>query len=239
MDQPPPFLALPLAKNVSPLKVSQGWLYSEDEKSIHPDIPTHYAVDFPVAWGTEVYAPADGMAVASYHTYDMTDSKGRIIGYGLGLFIQIWHEGPQLYSLYAHLSGVNDKLVPYMAPTLEGGNWQPRKALYVPIEEFKKNAKPVKRGDLIGHAGYTGLRLGYDETPANPVSVDPKKDKTWDPHGSHLHWEVYTRTPDGGAKDKRYDPFGLYAEKKQYAEVFQKAQGLILANPDGSPQCAR
>ncbi len=92
-QSPQPFLTLPLARNTSPLEVSQGWLYSEDEKAIHPDIPTHFAVDFPAKWGTPVYAPADGVAVASYHTYDMTDAKGRTIGYGLGLFVQIWHEG--------------------------------------------------------------------------------------------------------------------------------------------------
>ncbi len=233
-----PFLAIPLAKD-APREISQGWDYSEDERSIHPDIPRHFAVDFKAPWGTPVYAPADGVAVASYHTFDMKDAKNRTIGYGLGMFVQIWHEGPKLYSMYAHLSGINDKLVPYIAPTLESGNWQPRKALYVPVAEFKKNAKPVKRGDLIGYVGYTGLRLGYDETPANPPTVDQKTNHTWDPHGAHLHWEVYTRSADGGKKESRYDPFGIYGQRDKYGDAFKKAQGLILANPDGSPQFAK
>jgi len=238
-DGPKPFLTIPLAKDTPALKISQGWLYSPDEESIHPGIPTHFAVDFPEPWGTPVYAPADGVAVASYHTYDMTDAKGRTIGYGLGLFVQIWHEEEKVYTSYCHLSGVNDKLIPYIAPALENGSWQPRDAIYVTVEQFKKNAKPVKKGDLIGFIGYTGLRLSYTETPVNPPTVNPKIDKTWDPAGAHLHWEMYTRTEDGSKKDKRYDPFGLYAEREKYGDVFTKAMGLILAKPDGSPQFAR
>jgi murein DD-endopeptidase MepM/ murein hydrolase activator NlpD len=238
-DPPKAFLTIPLAKGTVPLKVSQGWVYSEDEKNIHPDISTHFAVDFPAPWGTPVYAPADGVALASYHTYDMIDAGGRTIGYGLGLFIQIWHEEAQVYSSYGHLSRINSKLIPYLAPVLEGKNWQPRKALYVPLSTFKVSARPVKKGDLIGYIGYTGLRLGYEEISSNPPSVDPKKDHTWDPHGAHLHWEVYTRTPDGLKKDKRYDPFGIYGEREQYGTVFQKAQGLILSNADTTPQFAK
>lgn len=234
-----PFLAIPIAKNAPRHKISQGWFYSPGEKRIHPDTPTHHAVDFLAKWGTSIYAPADGLAVASYHLFDMIDSKGRTIGYGLGLFIAIWHEGAGVYTSYAHLSGINNELIPYIAPVLENGSWQPRNAIYLPIEQFKMGAKPVKKGDLIGYIGYTGLRLGYDETPANPPTVDPAKDYTWDPAGAHLHWEVYSRTEDGSQKNKRYDPFGLYAERKAYRYVFQRAMGLILPNPDGSPQFAR
>lgn len=234
-----PFLAIPLVQSTPKLEVSQGWDYSDDERNIHPNIPRHYAVDFPLPWGTPVYAPADGVAVASYHIHDETDSQGRTIGFGLGLFIQIWHEQAGLYTMYAHLSGLNDKLIPYLAPSLEGSNWQPRRAIYVSVEAFKRSARPVTRGELIGFVGYTGLRLGYDEMPANPPGVNPRVDKTWDPIGAHLHWEVYSRTPDGSRKGQRFDPFGVYGERGQYVQVFAKAQGLILTNPDGSPLFAR
>jgi murein DD-endopeptidase MepM/ murein hydrolase activator NlpD len=236
--EPLAFLSIPLARDIPTLKISQGWEYSEDERNIHPEISRHFAVDFPGAWGTPIYASANGLAVASYHTFDMIDSQGRTIGYGLGLFVQIWHEESKLYSMYAHLSEVSQD-IPYLPPVLENGNWQPRRALYVSVETFKRNAKPVKRGDLIGKMGYTGLRLDYPELPANPPTVNPIKNKTWDPHGAHLHWEVYTRTPDGGKKDQRYDPFGIYGERGLYGDVFTKASGLILAMPDGSPQFAR
>ena len=227
--------ALPIAKSAPFHDISQGWIYSQDENVIHPDILTHFAADMPEPWGTRVYAPANGVAVASYHTFDMIDSKGRTIGYGLGLFVQIWHEEAGVYTSYCHLSGINNELIPYIPPTLEDGSWQPRNAIYLPVADFKKIAKPVRRGDLIGYIGYTGLRLGYDEIPANPPMVDPNIDKTWDPAGAHLHWEVYTRTANGLKKDKRYDPFGIYGEREKYANVFVKTQGLILASPDGSP----
>jgi murein DD-endopeptidase MepM/ murein hydrolase activator NlpD len=238
-EVPKPFVTIPLDKDTPQLTISQGWFYGPPEDSVHPGILTHFAVDFPAKWGTPIYSPANGVAVASYHTYDMIDAQGRTIGYGLGLFIQMWHEQAKVYTSYAHLSGINNELIPYIAPTLENGSWQPRNAIYMPIADFRKIAKPVKKGDLIGYIGYTGLRLGYAETPANPPMVDPAKDKTWDPAGAHLHWEVYTRTPDGLKKDKRYDPFGIYGTQEKYGDVFTKAMGLILANPDGSPQFAR
>lgn len=233
-----PFLTIPLSKDTPNLKVSQGWEYSDDEKAIHPDIATHFAVDFPAKWGTPVYASADGLAVASYHTYDMVDSQGRTIGYGLGLFVAIWHEKAQLYTSYSHLSGIGPS-IPYLAPVKEGNNWQPRAALYVPVNTFKQQARAIKRGELIGYIGYTGLRLSYEETPNNPPTVDPKTQKTWDPHGAHLHWEVYTRTPNGAKKDLRLDPFGIKGKREQYADVFRKASGLILPNSDGSPRFAK
>lgn len=233
-EAPAPFLDIPIAWDAPRHEVSQGWFYSPGEIVFHPDTETHFAVDFPEPWGTPVYATAKGVAVASYHTHDKV-YPGRTIGFGLGLFIAIWHEGAGVYTSYSHLSGINNELITYIQPTLEKGDWQPRNAIYMPVEEFKKIARPVKKGDLIGYVGYTGLRCGYVETPANPPTVDPTKDHTWDPAGAHLHWEVYTRTPDGLTKDKRYDPFGLYAEREAYGEVFKKAMGLILAEPDGSP----
>ena len=235
----PAFLSIPLDTHTTPLVVSQGWYYNDQEKNIHPDISTHFGVDFALPWDTPVYAPADGLAVASYHTNDILDVFGRTIGFGLGLFIQIWHEESQVYSLYAHLSRVNKMFVPYMPPNLEEGSWQPRKALYIPIDKIMRNAHRVHRGDYIGNIGYSGLRLSYEETPSNPATIDPTKDVSWDPAGPHLHWEVYTRTPDGSSKDLRYDPFGLYAEADAYTDVFTKANGLILAAPDGSPLFAR
>ncbi len=235
---PAAFLALLVSKTTPNLVISQGWDYSKDERDIHPDIPRHFGADVPLPWGTPIYAPADGLALASYHLYDLESPSLGKIGYGLGLFIQIWHEGPGVYSMCAHLSGISNK-IPYLPPVLEGGTWQPREAIYVPVETFKKNAVPIKRGELIAKVGYTGLRWKYPEEPANPLKVDPETQKTWDPHGAHLHWEVYTRTPDGKRKQDRYDPFGIYGEREAYKDVFTKASGLILANPDGSPQFAK
>lgn len=240
---PKPFLAEPFDHALAAsgqLSISQGWIYSPDEKEIHQNIPTHFANDIPLPWGTPIYCPADGLAVASYHTYDITNDKtGQKIGFGLGLFVQIWHEKAAIYTLYAHLSN-KGATIPYIEPTLENGSWQPRAAIYLPVNEFKKKAVALKRGAILGYVGHTGLRNGYTETPACPATVDPKTQKTWDPHGDHLHWEVYRRVPDGTVKDPnaRFDPHGLNAEREKYTDVFKRASGLILANPDGSPQFA-
>lgn len=239
IELPAPCFSEPVARDAPRHVISQGWLYNLGEIAHHPLVRTHNGVDIPEPWGTPVYAMARGVAVVSYHTHDIEDAQGRKIGFGLGLFVAMWHEGPQLYSLYAHLSGVNDKL-PYIAPEEDAkGDWQPRKALYVPVATFVKNARWVNRGDLIGYIGYTGLRDGYPETPANPPTVDPKVNMTWDPAGPHVHVAVFTRTPDGGSKDEQYDLYGMYAERGAYGDVFTKARGLILADADGSPLFAR
>lgn len=225
---------LPIARSAPNLKISQGWIYSQDEFVIHPDIPVHFAVDFPEPWGTPVYAPADGWALSSYQTYEIKDANGRTIGYGLGHFVQMYHWAG-LYSSYAHLSGINPK-IPFFSPTLKDGNWQPT-VIYTTIAEFKKKAQPVKQGDLIGYVGYSGLLL-RPETASCPPQINPETDPTWDPAGAHLHWEIFTRTPDGATKDKRFDPFGIYGEQGKYDNVFKKAMGLILPSPDGSPEFA-
>ena len=58
--------------------------------------------------------------------------------------------------------------------------------------------------------------------------VDLKEDHAGDPHGAHLHLEVYARI--------------LYGTKKYLlactagGSVFMKARGIILAEPNGIPQ---
>lgn len=252
MDRQPqatvtPFLAIPLAED-GPRAISQGYEYSKDEISFHPEITRHFGIDFKAKWGTPVYAPADGLAVASYHTHYLDSPKKGSIGFGLGLFIQIWHEEAKLYSMYGHLAAIDETAIPYIPPTFNAQTqeWEPRQALYVPLGQFKKQAKPVKRGDLIGLIGYTGLFLDKENEASlimkdsqKPPLFDPKKVKTWDPHGAHLHWEIYTRSADGLKKETRLDPFGIYAKREEYGSVFKKAQGLIIGNPDGTPLFAK
>lgn len=224
----PEFKAPLSAQDARHIVVSEGWEYGA-EKRIHPSISTHYGIDFPAKWGAPVYADADGWAVASYHTHDMVDAYGRTIGFGLGLFVQIWHPGAKLFTLYAHLSGINPN-IPYIPPTFDGRDWQPKAAIFVPVDQFVQQAHQVKQGDLIGYIGYTGLRLGYPETPANPPTVDHSKDKTWDPAGPHLHYEAYSRSPDGSVKQDRYDPTGIYGTTPDYAGLFTRhLRSLVVA----------
>ncbi|OQB06249.1 MAG: Peptidase family M23 [bacterium ADurb.Bin212] len=225
------FLTLPFTMGTR-VAISQGWLYSMDEVVIHPGITHHNGVDFACPWGTRVLVPADGVAVASYHTYYMGDFHGRLIGYGLGLFVQIWHPEAQLFTSYAHLSKAS-KEIPYISPVRQGDSWQPAAAIYVPLEVFLAQGVEVKRGDYLGEVGRTGLLL-HDETPSNPPATKAT-DPTWDPAGDHLHWECYRRTLDGLRKDPeaRCDPFGVYGLREAYN--INKASGLLLAGPKGRP----
>jgi murein DD-endopeptidase MepM/ murein hydrolase activator NlpD len=225
------FLCLPFASGTN-VVITQGWQYSPDEVAIHPWISTHYGVDFACAWGTRVLVPANGVAVSSYHTYYMKDAQGRRIGYGLGLFVQIWHPQAKVFTSYSHLASVSEK-IPYIAPVRDGGSWIPAAAIYVPLEKFLEQGVKVKRGDYLGEVGHTGLLL-HDETPSNPPTTKAD-DPTWDPAGDHLHWECYKRTPDGLSKvqEARFDPFGLYSLREAYN--LSCASDLLLAGHEGKP----
>jgi len=85
---PEAFLSIPLEKGFS-FYITQGWKYGADERAIHPDIITHFAVDFAAKRGTPVYAAADGFAIASYHSAYIGEWQGKRIGIGLGKFVQI------------------------------------------------------------------------------------------------------------------------------------------------------
>lgn len=230
---PQPFLTLPFQRGTD-VTVSQGWIYDEVERAIHPSIPKHFGVDFQADWGTPVLAPADGMALASYHVVYIAASDGRDIGFGLGLCVVTWCPGVEYYVCMAHLASLGEG-IPYIAPEFDrdAETWQPRAALYVPVDKFISQAAPVKRGQVIGSVGHTGLLL-RDETPSNPP-ITTMSDPSWDPAGPHAHVEVYRRTSDGSRKDKnqRFDLFGIYGHKEAYN--LDVATGLLLGDKQGHP----
>lgn len=220
---PEAFLSVPLEKGFS-FHITQGWEYGDDERVIHPDIKTHFAVDFAAERGTPVYAAADGFAIASYHLAYIGEWQGKRIGFGLGKFVQIWHPNAGVFTAYCHLENIADTLTDYfIAPeerqSEQGIIWYPV-IVNRPLAEIIPLSKEVKKGELIGYIGDTGLSWDYDETP--DLRPDPLLNPTWDPAGTHLHFEVYDRGEDGNKKN-RYDPFDLYVE----AERYQNADGTL------------
>lgn len=205
------WLSLPFnAKDESKLTITEGWTYSAQEQSIHGHT-THFGVDFAAPRGTPVYAAADGVMIGSFHSsYAEALYKGKRVGFGLGNFVQIWHQDAGFFTVYAHLDR-HAEGVPFVKPDDMGdGKWNPS-IVNKSLEEVLKLAKPVKKGELIGYIGDSGLSLGYDEGPH--LKRDPSKSPSWDE--THLHFEVYQR--DGrGRKSNRKDPYGIYGEASQY-----------------------
>jgi murein DD-endopeptidase MepM/ murein hydrolase activator NlpD len=173
----PKFLTLPL-KDVN-VRIQQGWNYTWDA----PGISTHKGIDYikgevdkPETWQSfEVVAAADGLAIWSE-------------GGGYGKFVLIQHnekdqQGKHYYTLYAHLESV-DIGDQFYHSYEERGRWN---------DDQWNNliSCQVRRGDVIGRAGATGV-----------------PQPTW----IHLHFEVQR----GGYALGKTDPYDLYNIRDYY-----------------------
>lgn len=233
---PRAFLSIPFAESArKDLTITEGWKYSDAERAIH-GVKTHYAVDFAAPRGTPIYAPSAGFALSSVHINYGGDYQGKRIGYALGRFVQIWHPGAKVYTQYGHLEGTGPG-IPYVAPqrskTASGSVLYDPTIVYRPVADFLKKAKFVRKGQLIGYVGDSGLSWGYDEGLKRP---DPAKYPSWDE--THLHFEVFDRDAKG-KKDHRYDPFGLYAQADAYQSWTPAPSGLWLKNKEGGLRWVR
>lgn len=224
-----PFLSLPF-KEGTKLEITEGWFYSDEEKAIH-GYEKHYGVDFATDRGTPVLATADGFALSSFHSaWANKTYKDEKVGFGLGRFVQIWHPEAKVYTMYGHLERIENG-IPYYEPVKQGDMWNPT-VVNQSVEAMLKKVKPVKRGDVIGYVGDTGLAWGYEETPT--MRPDPKQFPSWDE--THLHFEVYDRD-EQGRKKNRYDPFDLYGQAQAYQAM--PARGLWLFGKNSQPQFAK
>jgi hypothetical protein len=188
------------------IKITEAMEYDE-EKPIHPAIPHHKAMDFQVPQGTPLYCPFDGWAVASFHTYHIDSPTLGRIGYGLGRFVEIKDKVSGKFMLIAHLDTIEKANVKYLEPTFNttSKEWDPTK-VYISDADFEEIGKPIKRGDLLGTVGYTGLSRGYEETPDEVLN--PAVQKTWDPAGPHAHVEHFEGRNSKFLKRNITDPFG-------------------------------
>lgn len=195
--------------------LTESWLYSSAERSVHGFV-NHGGVDLAQPRDTPVYAAADGYAISSTHISPLnkTYNNKTPVGFGLGEFVQIWHPEQGVYTSYSHLSKVSSE-IPYFKPTCKDGFCDPE-VVYNDSDYSVKKGKLVKRGDLIGYVGDSGLSLGYKEKP-RAKRADIKKNPSWDE--THLHFEMYTRVAPNFTKARRYDPFGIYGRLDQYSEA--------------------
>jgi murein DD-endopeptidase MepM/ murein hydrolase activator NlpD len=223
-----PCLAIPFRKGTK-FQITEGWLYSKQERDIHGH-EMHCGIDFAVPRGTPVLTAADGYALSSYHRDYDGKYQGKRVGFGLGHFVQMWLPDEQLFLQYGHLEKVAD-IVPYYPPSKVGEALEPRVVYHGPQDLDLSLMKPIKRGEVIGFVGDSGLSWGYLETPES--RPDPSANPSWDE--VHLHFEAFRRNEDG-QKDEWWDPYGVYGDVRLYQSDLQdhiKAEPLWLTDADG------
>ena len=221
-------LSLPFAKGTN-VRIAEGWLYSAQEQQIHGR-KVHYSIDFAAERGTPVYAAADGLAVASFDTEEDGKYQDKTIGFGYGRFVQVWNAETGLFAIYAHLETIAPT-ISYEEPTHTELGWKP--LLPKSAEEIKEHqSTPIKKGDLIGYVGDSGLTWGYTETPQN--RPDPAKFPSWDE--THLHFEVFRYNAAG--EKEAFDPYGLYAAADKYTINAVGTNSLWEIGENGLPRYA-
>lgn len=217
------FLTLPFTERR--YKITEGWDYSDDEKEIH-GFSGHGAVDFALSRNTPVLAAADGWAIASYSWRRLKLNsrpllyRGKQVGFGLGYFVQIYHPQAKLYTAYGHLCKISPG-IKFHAPRKIGDClWPLGHKLNPENLPQHKWATRVKRGQVIGYVGDSGLTWGYEDYPTRP---DYAKFPSWDE--VHLHFEVFIRV--GSKKIKKYfDPYGIKGRESDYPDFFKKIKEL-------------
>lgn len=133
---------------------------------------------------------------------------------------------------YFHLGAVNpsirwlDPVRQADTPTWDGKqivNWYPA-GISQTQGDIRRIATPVKRGDVLGWMGDTGINFGYNDRfdptshtvlPRNRLAEPP-----WDPQGAgvttpidhacQLHLEFYSGRDQAGSKIGRFDGFDKY-----------------------------
>ncbi len=222
---PAPFLG-PIFASDFELDIGSGYNYDHAHNSndaIH-GVEQHKAIDFGAPIGTPIYAPADGLALATYSEFLLGEKddvnafiprryKGKKVYFGSGLIIQIWH-GRGRYTQYAHLHKVSPN-IPYYKPIVDKDSGDLRPAhLRDVVSEYGKGTKAtkVKRGELIGYTGVTGI--GWGKRCYEDWSTGKKYTYYDDPH---LHFMVFGRRLSRSRNPVAiWDPFGIYGKAAQY-----------------------
>lgn len=245
----PQWLTLPFRRGTK-FAITEGWVYSDMEKMIHGD-EVHFATDFAPqnergewAPGTPVVAMHDGWAVQFFHINpdkrNVTLPDGRacaVIGNGFGHGVQIWNPKRNIATGHGHLQKAADH-IPKLTSTLREEDglkfWDPNE-LYVDPSTLVSRAVWVKRGEVIGYVGASGLSCDFEEGP----DTDPNESlkHAWDE--PHVHVDAYRRGEGGSkAKGQRWDLFDLYSRAPAYVDLKPGPKGLWFLNTQGTPAFA-
>lgn len=224
-----PFLTLPFKSEL--YKIDGGWFYKPaDLVTKMGGSNRHYGTDFTLTRGTPVLAAASGRAIASYHHYLLRQKedrrrfiryKGKLMGNGQGNFVIIYHLKQKLFTQYGHLEKL-DPRIPFYKPEKKRGLVQPPVKKFQPCFFSKKNAWRVKRGEVIGWVGDSGIIGGWDEP--------------------HLHFEIYRYRDKEGRKpkDSYLDPYDIYETAEHYPWLKHKRElgknYLWILGKDGLPR---
>lgn len=196
----------------------------------------HFGVDFKLERNTPILSPTDEYALSSYHLFYLdTLYREKRLGFGLGLFIEIWDPVARVFMSLAHLESIEVGI--YYSQPEKGyssgfDTWDPL-SINGRLEEKLRVATKVKMGDVIGYSGNSGLPWGFQEGPR--VRPNDSSMKSWDE--PHLHFEVYTRKLVNGkwVKNNRFDPYGINGSSKDYSDGKQSNAGLWLVDDAGYP----
>lgn len=240
------FMTIPLSrdwltKNNIAYEISEGWNYTWWEQQIH-GLVSHWSVDYAVPYGTPVYAPVNGYIHASYlnTTLGMPGRRrlyqGQPVNYGLGYRAQIIYPDPSdplnpnkiTFIQLAHLSRFSSKLaatiewLPYVYSAWEDAvkinNYSLSTTDLEPVLRWEEHSGiiPIKRWELIGYVGTSGLEQweeivsGYTPTmyPDNPYH---SRDEP------HVHIQIYRRRAWGGRNAASItDPYNLRWSAESY-----------------------
>ena len=220
-----PYLEIPLKQ--SSIKITEGWFYLEKETKIH-GLKIHAGIDFKARRNEPVYASAEGWVSSSYHSFQVINKdkslkkyKNKNVNNGMGFFVQIYHPKNKRYTQYGHLSKISNN-IPFGSPRKIKENYYPY--AYKTSPKRMKNSKYytwIKKGDLIGYAGDSGLTWGYKDYPKRP---DIKKYPSWDE--VHLHFQEFARDKNGNKIEPR-DPFNIYNTYQKYPKTKKEFKNTL------------
>ncbi|MDO8452281.1 MAG: hypothetical protein Q7S79_00860 [bacterium] len=216
------YLTLPFLSNIGSYQITEGWMYSRAEKAIHRG-RVHGGIDFHVPYGTVVVAPCNGLAISSYHSFPILEKngqtkklKGKQVYFGLGYFIQIYVPQEARFIQLGHLSEI-DNSVPFSIPALKKGVWTPTNHTLKQKEMVGSLiVVKVKRGQILGKVGFSGLRWGYndyEQGSKRPTFLNTVKYQSYDE--PHVHFEEMRRD-ETGKKGWQRDPYDIYLSAGNY-----------------------